>query len=337
MAIPLLAALLTFQANDVKVYENKPTDLKFNYPAEWKLKKDRLYDEFTFQIDGKAVSVQVMVTEMNYPKDHWQEVNKEVNQNNNREVLRQWEEELLGVPLLLIRVRDSHKAEPQIIVTGLLYGARQQKMLFRLYAPEGIAPQAESTWTNVLLSANTVSGILPGEANPTGTTQVPVNTNQDVKVSVITPPTSKPEKPIRGDGKVKIDESSGLMMFFPTAWSYKDGELSRPETKVKVTYGIGDDRAARSAWLKVCGTALGRISKVNSRTESELKFTRAGFNGSVLNRTGSAGDLEERQWIVYGWSGGYYYTLEWIGSQLEFDKVKDALAELYQLSAVAPE
>lgn len=337
MVISLIATVMAFQANDVKVYESKPTDLKFSYPSEWKLKKDRLSDEFSFVVEGKPVTVQVMVTEMSYPKEHWQEVNREINNTSNRQVLRQWEEELLGVPLLLMRVRDTNKAEPQIILTGLLYGARAQKMLFRLNAPEAISAQAESIWTNVLLSSNTISGVMPGEATNGGTTQVPVNTNPDGKVSIITPPTKKPEKPVRGEGKVKIDESSGLMMYYPPAWTFKDGEMSRPEAKVKVTHGVGDERVARSAWLKVCGGALNRISAVVSRHETEIKYTRAGFQGSTLHRVGAAGDYEETQWIVYGWSAGYYYVLEWSGAKSDFDKAKDALAELYQLSAVAPE
>lgn len=338
MVIPFIATLLAFQATDVKVYESKPTDLKFSYPADWKLKKDRLYDEFSFEIEGKPVTVQVMVTQMNYPKDHWQTVNREVNENNYRQVLKQWEEELLGVPLLLLRVRDTAKAEPQIIVTGLLYSSRQDKMLFRLNANESVAAQAESIWTNVLLTSNTISGVLPNVPNGGTTTNVPVNTSGgDSNVQVIAPPTNKPDKSVRGEAKVKIDQSSGLMMFFPTTWSFKDNSLTRESTKVTVTHGIGDERVARSAWLKVCGGALNRINAVVSRKETEPKYTKAGFKGSVMTRTGAVGDYEEFQWIVYGWSGGYFYTIEWSGTPADYEKAKDALAELYQLTAVAPE
>lgn len=338
MVIPLIATMLAFQANDVKVYESKQTDLKFSYPADWKLKKDRLYDEFSFNVEGKPVTVQVMVTQMNYPKDHWQTVNREVNENNYRQVLKQWEEELLGVPLLLLRVRDTAKAEPQIIVTGLLYSNRNDKMLFRLNANESVAAQAENIWTNVLLSSNTISGVLPSEANGGTTTTVPVNTNGgEANVSVITPPTHKPDKTVRGESRVKVDGSSGLIMYHPATWTYKDDVLVRETVKVKVSHGIGDERIARSAWLKVCGGALNRINAVVSRTETEPKYTKAGMRGSTLNRVGAAGDYEEYQWVVYGWSAGYYFVLEWSGTPADYEKTKDALAELYQLTAVAPE
>lgn len=334
----LAAAILGMRIQENKVYDNQTADIKFEYPAAWTLKRDRLYDELTFKVNDKTVIVQLMSTEMDFPKEEWQSVNREVNQQNNREVIRQWEEELLGVPLLLMRVRDSKPQEPQIILSGLLYGARKQKFLFRLYAPESVAESAEQQWHTVLLSSNTLSGKLPSEALPAENPSATIDTGGgEVRVEILKPATGEPSKAEWGTVSTLVDEQHGLHFYSPEGWTFKENSLSNGAIRVNLVVGLGSDQVVRTAWLKQSGEALDRLAKVTSRIESEPAFTKAAFKGGTLIRRGVSEDKEIVQWLAYGASNGNFFILEWSGTPAEFEAAKDSLAQLHQYAAVAPQ
>lgn len=339
MTLTLLAATcLMSLGQDTKVYDNKVADIKFNYPSAWSLKRDRLYDELTFKVDGRPVIVQLMATEMNYPKEHWQEVTKDVNLQNDRQVTKQWEEELLGVPLLLTRVRDAKQTEPQIIFTGLLYGARPQKFLFRMYAPESVAAAAEQQWYSVLLTSNTISGKLPSETIPNNGTNATVEPQPgEVKVSILKPEVNKPDKPTWGSNNLLVDSQRGLHFYAPADWTFNEGQLALRDVRLKLTVDLGSEQTARSAWLKACGQALDRLDKVGKRSETDPGFTKAAFHGAAMTRAGESGSEQRMQWIAYGWSSGNYFILEWNGTLAQFESAQPMLKELYQVAAVAPQ
>ncbi|MFM9874596.1 MAG: hypothetical protein ACKVQS_14165 [Fimbriimonadaceae bacterium] len=340
MIVPILCAAVAFQDAPVKVYSNATTDIKLKYPSNWNLKKEKYADELRFKVDGKEVYVELMGIEMNFPSQHWQDVTREINTNNDRAVLRQWEEELLGVPLLLTKVRDIGKAEVEIAITGLVLSNRSQKMLFRLHSPESVASSAEEQWNKVLLTADTISGKLPSETIATqsggdgGTATVATTPG---KVQVIEPKTGGPKAIKRGSVRTMLDENRGTFLYVSEGWTLNDDVISNGAMRLQFGTGIGDERVARGAWLKECGAALGRLTKVGNRVEPELKFRESGFYGTFLERRGTTADGEEVQWVAYGSQSGYYFTLSWSGTALEFKSSKDARDELFEHLAIAAE
>ncbi len=333
----LTAALLGLGRQETKVYDNQTADIKFEYPAQWNLKRDRLYDELSFKIDDRTVVVQLMSTDLEIPKDEWQSVNREVNQQNNREVIRQWEEELLGVPLLLMRVRDNKTEEPQIILSGLLYGARKQKFLFRLYAPEGVAAAAESQWHAVLLSSNTLSGKLPSETLPEDPTATVTPPTGEIRVDILRPNTGEPTQPEWGAINHLVDEQRGLHFYTPEGWRFAEGKLSSGAISVTLSVDSGSEAATRTAWLTKTGATLDKLSAVTRRAETEPGFTKAGFRGASLVRHGTAEGREIVQWMAYGSFSGNFFILEWSGTPTQFEAAREQLDNLYQVAAVAPQ
>lgn len=342
MMVPILCAAIAFQDAKLKVYSNPTTDIRLKYPEDWNLKKDKFSDELRFKVDGKEVYVELMGIEMNFPPQHWQDVTREINTNNDRSVLRQWEEEFLGVPLLLTKVRDLGKPEIEIAITGLVLSNRTQKFLFRLHSPESVAQSAEEQWNKVMLSADTISGKLPSEAIATPTTNnsggggASVSTTPG-KIQVIEPKFGPPKVVRRGSVRSVLDESRGTFLYLSEGWALKDGILSNGSVQLKFGTGIGDERVARSEWLKECGISLGRLNVVVSRVEPELKYRESGFRGTYLERRGKTTDGDEVQWIAYGWQSGYLYTLSWTGTELDFKSSKDARTELFEHLAIAAE
>lgn len=324
-----------------KVWSNPTTDIKLTYPSAWSLKKDKYIDELKFKVGDKDVRVELTGIEMNFPASHWQEVVREINSNNDRSVLRQWEEEFLGVPLVLTRVRDISTSEPEIVITGLLMSRRNMKFMYRLYAPEGVIQEAENQWSQVLMSADSVSGKLPSEQLPEGTEQgnsnVTVNTQNPGKVQVIQPKTEAPKEIKRGSVRLPLDAERGTFIYLPEGWELKDSVLSNGSIQLQLSEGIGDERLAKSNWLKQCGSALDQLSKVTGRVEPEASWTQSGFKGSYLERRGTSGDQELVQWVAYGWSAGYFYSVSWSGSELDLKNDREKLVELRNLLAIAPE
>jgi len=341
MIVPILCAAVAFQDVSLKEYTSPTTDMRLKYPSNWSLKKDRYADELRFKVDGKDVYVELMGIEMNFPAQHWQDVTREINTNNDRAVLRQWEEELLGVPLLLTKVRDMGKAEIEISITGLILSNRTQKMLFRLHAPESVAPSAEEQWNKVMLSADTISGKLPSESAPTTTPEngggsATVSTTPG-RVQIIEPKIGPPKTVKRGSVRMPLDVDRGTFLYLNEGWDMKEGTLSNGSTLLQFGQGIGEERVARSEWLKVCGSALGRLNTITGRVEPEPKYRESGFRGSFLERRGTTADGSEVQWVAYGWMGGYFYTLNWAGTELEFKSTKEAREKLLESLAIAAE
>jgi hypothetical protein len=338
--IGMLATLiLGMQSGDTKDYSNVQADIKLRYPSEWSLKRDKSADRFEFKAGGKTVMVEVMAIPMNYPAGHWQQVNAEINTSSTRAVLRQWEEEYLGVPMLFTRVRDIGKGEPIVILSGLMMSNRPNKFLFRVETVEGAASLAEDEWKKVLLSADTISGKLPSESLPaptgTNTTTTPPAQDNPGKIHILGPKSGAPEKPVRGEAKLPIDEQRGLSLYLPKEWQLQESGLVNGSTVVKFRHGVADEPAARKEWLKDCGSLLSRLSAVSSRTESEPAYTKAAFHGSVLERLGASESGAEMQWIAYGWATGYYYTLSWTGTETAYKSAKPNLEKLRQSLAVA--
>ena len=322
----------------MKNYENKVLDLKFQHPAEWRVRKERLYDTFEFRIEGTLVRVQLLVTQMSASKEHWQKVNLDINSQNGRQVLRQWEEELLNVPLLMTKVREGEPGNVTISLSGLLLSVRQDKLLFRLYAPENVAEQAEAAWFKVLLSADSLSGKLPSETPATAEDPKTKPNDNPPPVVVMRPEANRPGKIERGPIRVQVDANAGLFAYLPTGWEAKDGRLHHT-SGLSVSLGVttGEEALGRREYLRLGGTMLKELATVGQREELEPKANRAGSKVTRLTRNGTNADGKAvNQWIAFGFEGGYSWVIGWSGTSEEFAKQKAALTDLAdRLSVIA--
>lgn len=345
MPITTLIAGILLSPQATKVYEAKEIDLKFSYPDAWKLRKERLYDILEFNVDGQLVKVQIMKTVMTYPKEHWQQVMKEVNSQSGRVLLKQWEEELLGVPLLLTRYNEGEGTSTRQVLSGLLYGARDEKLNFRLTSPEPVAEGAQKMWFDVMLGMSTVSGRMPGEKPPKEDKPEkpkPDSRNPEAddpvrrgegrkgdKTYVLKPIEQGPPKIELAPKRVVADAGRGIYAYMPEAWALESDKIVHSSgTAIGFTAMTGDQNQVKKEYLRAGSAALAKMDKVTDRQESKPGYNAAGFVVSEMSRSGTSATGNMASWTAYGWSAGYGWVLSWTGTPEELAKLKPELSAL---------
>lgn len=316
----LIGIALGLTQDRTRTYEDRSTDLILTYPESWKMEKQRYATVFQFPVQNENVIVRILKTDQRYPAEHWQSSVKMVEETNGNEVLEQWTEDLLGVPLLMTRYREQRGAVRSIVLVGLLYAKTPEKMSFRVIAPETVAQEAEQVWRNVLVSARTVSGKLPEREEP----------GSAAPVEVVPPGRERPTKSVtiggnsaaeagsayKGPVRVTADADRGLFAYLPEGFTL-DGTKLKPADgswTLEMAYGVGDLESSKAGWLRQCSMGRTPLTTVERRHEPKPKVGAAGFTLMEMVRTGRVEETPSVQLVVLGWSGGLAYTAEFRGS-----------------------
>jgi hypothetical protein len=170
-------------------YVNDELGLAFDHPKDWKISRVKVknntkivitdpkswrpakYDSttrFLIPIPGAAEKgvLEIFAATFNQDEDTWQTVQRDINQKMNRTIVRQWSEEILGVPLLMTKIEAKDKGLDTITETGLMYSATPRKLIFRLSASPDNFDKADYEWRQVLPSVRTTDGQLPSAEDP---------------------------------------------------------------------------------------------------------------------------------------------------------------------------
>lgn len=98
--------------------------------------------------------------------EKWQQIQADANRNLKRDVERQWQQEILGVPLLLTRIAFVQDGAAKSAITGLLYNAAPYKLLFRLTGPTASFDSAQYEFTKAMETLRTTNDTLPTAQEP---------------------------------------------------------------------------------------------------------------------------------------------------------------------------
>lgn len=185
----LLALALSAVAQEPTANPSTFTDptlgLSFTHPANWtqvksepakpakgKGKKNgKSADDgsvrFSIPLDNSAPA-ELTITPASFSgaPEKWQQFQVDANRNLKREVERQWEQEVLGVPMLLTKINYTEEGVQKTTVTGLLYNAAAYKLLFRLTGPTASFDAAQFQFNQALESLRTTSDTLPTAQEP---------------------------------------------------------------------------------------------------------------------------------------------------------------------------
>lgn len=144
-------------------------NLQFERPAEWKpgpppLKKgqrpakDTIF--FTVPIkDSKEVAyLELVRTSFSGKIETWQSVQAEAFNQTKREVVRQWQQDILNVPMLFTKGVGIDGSTPRTYVAGLMYVRGPYKMLVKLNAPSAVFDQVNSEVLASFESLRTIDG-----------------------------------------------------------------------------------------------------------------------------------------------------------------------------------
>ncbi len=312
MALALLAATLLTTPQDVSdkaVYRDDRLGVSFEYPKAWQVRRERLFSTVVLPLDGgKTAQVQIFSAVFRQKAEEWQSVLKEVNTSMGRTVARQWQEEILGVPMLLTKVEYSDEGRATAALIGLLYSRTAEKFQFRLVAEQAVYDQAETQWREAMLTLRTVSGTLPPAEDPA----------QPVKV--IEPPKrervwARPEAKrgaLRGPVRIAWKAEDGsYTLFLPAGWSSgADGTVVHPRLtgSVRVAVASGSAPAALERFNRSVLESLGQFQAVAVRSDAPPKAMRSGAEVATVLRRGTAAGSP----LAVGHALGFCETCYWL-------------------------
>lgn len=307
-----LALLAVGQAKDLRTYKDDSLGLEFSYPKTWDVRKERLFSVIEFKTKaGDPVKIQLIDTAYRSDAKKWQQLQVEINEVSKRQVLKQWEEELLGVPLLLTRVSEVVGGETKVTLIGLLYSRTVEKLNFRVSSSSGAADQAEADWRQALLTLRTISGAIPKPEAPGTSVEFPTAPPQKPKKEDIWAPKSKAlPKVAKAPNRQRVE---GWDFYMPEGWKVTGETATHDGLKGKIALraAAGNANQARAGWLRTGGLSLQDFTKVDSREDQPAYPNGAGFGVLVGRRWGSSANGPLIAVYAIGWNDDKFWTLDY--------------------------
>lgn len=254
----------------------------------------------------------------NSEKDVWQLGQKSINERMKREVMRQWEEEFLGVPMLLTKVSFVDKEGPQILLTGLIYSRTAKKLMFRLAASPDDYDKAEFAWRETMNTFRTGSAWEAEDPSKKPDPKAPPRTllpkpvvtkanSLDNEVKITKPPVAiaatiagrKVEVRIPGEWAGKVQEDGSIVLSHPEV----GGTL-----RLTLASSLDSDPPQRALLISSSKT-LNDFQKVSKRDESAPAKNKAGAMVSAVWRTGTQAQGDLFTCDAASTSGDYYFLL----------------------------
>jgi hypothetical protein len=341
----LLGVSLQAQA---KTFSNADLDLSFQHPGNWKVSTGKKGDskfEIPLSGGGKA-TLEIFAIPFREPAERWQEYQMMANQNLKRTVDRQWQEEILGSPLLMTRIFYSVKSEPMATLVGLMYRAYPKKMNFRLTSSSAGYEEAEKSWRDALMTLRTMTGKMPEAENPdriVDVTPVVKKPDHEKKVTVLSAKDPAPGRLFKGRVKVPCKAAGkDVELRLPDGWSAVPAEngftLSRKglngQLRLEVA-GTLDSPTAERALVAATGRTLAEFAEVTTRIEPRPETTKSGARMAFVRREGKSKDGPLIVVHAYGASGEFYWLLEYRATDPKaYRKDAGALENLMQSASV---
>ncbi|MBX3110370.1 MAG: hypothetical protein KF857_00035 [Fimbriimonadaceae bacterium] len=330
-----LAMLAIVQAKDMRTYRDESLGLEFQHPKAWAVRKERLFSVIEFKTkSGQPVKVQIIDTAYRSDAEKWQSLQRDISETSKRQVLKQWTEELLGVPLLLTRTSEVVGAETRVTLIGLLYSRTAEKLNFRVSSSAAASDEAEAEWRSALLTIRTVSGVVPKAEAPGTKVETPVKPTKPKSETVWNPKLQAPPKTGKATNRQRVEKWDYYM---PEGWTVTGEVAKHAGLKGTVTLraATGNAVQARNSWLRIGGVSLAEFTKVDHREETAPYPNRAGVGVLVGRRwgQGTAGPL----YAVYalGWSDDKFWLLDYRAvSKADYEADKDLVQDLIDRMSV---
>lgn len=328
----LLLVMAVQSVQDKAVYKDNHLGLQFEHPKSWKVRRDRYSAVFEFTVDGgQTATVQLFSAKYKDTADTYQLIQAEINKSMKRTIDRQWQEEFLGVPMLLTKISYVEGGKPMSTLTGLLYTSYEEKMNFRLTVPAEGAEKAEAAWHDVLLTLRTISGELPDPENP----DKPAVKPEPPKSSTVLTPKTVNNKTVRGS--VETEFSAGdtkFKLYLPEGWTISGTTLKAPgitgTLELNVAVGLPEE-----AGKQLVQAAAGTLSEFQSVSIREDPKPLAAKSGAVVGEVVRIGTSKDHP-LVIGHIVGSCEAVYWIVTYRNADvgsykKDKKELTNLMQL------
>ena len=243
---------------------------------------------------------------------------------DKKQVVKQWREQILGVPLLLTKTTYEDAAGPEVTLLGLVYSRTPYKMLFRLTAIDTEYDSAEAQLRQVLQTLHTTSGDLPVAEDPNHPLDASAYqnvVNKAPKVLVMSTPHPDATKAKKGEVAVSATVSGQKTLFtIPAGWTADapaaDGTIAlhNPTVTGTVTITLAsviDSDPPGSAMLKASAASLNQFNKVDKRNETTDDFSTAGDATDTIWRMGAGANGPLTTCDAFGSMDEFYWLLSY--------------------------
>ena len=217
-----------------KTFSEKGIGVMFDYPETWTYKgaDKKNPARFTIPIEGGGTGeLKIIDLEFRGTPANFQETQATMIGRLGGNVVRQNQLEVLGVPLLLTKLRQNGANGDTTTLVGLLYAATPKKFNFRLTGPSDRFDALEYQWQSALETLRTDTGALPQTEN--GQKPKPAKTAGDVPLGPDGKPVPPPVKDVRTElaprpmqknykGPVSAELAAGsqpAMLYLPAGWT----------------------------------------------------------------------------------------------------------------------
>lgn len=308
-------------AQEVKTYRDPATGLAFGYPTSWEYKRSKHSADFAFRMnDGSTATVQIFNIQFRQEKSLWQQLQRDVAEQMRRRVQRQWEEQILGVPLILTRIDFVEGEKEMSTLVGLLYTATKEKMNFRVTSTAGTAQAAEDAWRQALISLRTLSGELPVAEDPTKPLPNPDKTSTGQSITRLTPEGNS--DPARTKNVHRLS-SLGLQLdvYLPEGWVLEPAEdtinVKHPKLlgSATIRFSAGSRAQVQGVLNEANGSSFGRFKLVTMRDDPRPAVKKSGsFVASTLRIGPGAQEPTAIAWHIVGTSGSVVWRIDYATS-----------------------
>lgn len=350
----LFAALIAMghPAQDTATFSDSVLGLAFTHPKTWtQVKKTKDTVRYSIPIDGSAggAELEIIRSPFSADKELWQTIQVRANETLQREVVRQWEQDIFQVPMLFTQVNWTDKGTPKTTMSGLYYTRTPLKMLVRLTAPSGDFEKVRYEFQTALESLRTLDGAAPKEDDgsakyepkkkpePPPVKPTIIDTGKrDVKYvkAPVTVPLTVSTKPVTlhlPEGwKSEVDESGKVTL--------KHEKLSAPIV-LEVRYGL-DSEPPNEALTKRAASSLNDFKAGIVREDKYPKENRGGCVVGTVSRTGKTEGGDLLTFDAAGLQGDFYFLMSFRGttnSTFAADKkLIRELLDLVSLEATTP-
>ncbi|HZH98107.1 MAG TPA: hypothetical protein VEX38_03980, partial [Fimbriimonadaceae bacterium] len=334
---------------ETATYSNVDLNISFTHPKAWIVENEKTNSKITIPLEGseQKATLEIYSIAFNADTEIWQATQKNIFQQMKAEVLDQWKEEILRVPLLLTKARMETNGVPMITVAGLVYSATPRKLSFRLVAPASDFEKADFQWRTAQQTIRTLDGTLPQVEDPT---RKP--TPEDLRpVGKLPPrkttwkaPSAADQPAVKGEVATEVQvggQSARLLV--PAGWTVEKGEsaitlknagISSP-VSVSV-YSTLDSGMPGRALFQASGRQLGQFAKVIKREEKGPMMSKSHSEIVYIFRSGSAeGGKSFYSAEAAGANGNLYWILTWTGSDAAaYARDRAALENLIQIMSI---
>lgn len=280
---------------------------------------------FYVPANGRTANLEIYGVMWAQTPDLWETNQVDANNALKRQVVKQWREEILGVPLLLTKIAYEDAATgPTNAIIGLVYSRTPYKMLFRLTCIDTDYDAADFELRQALQSLRTTSGAMPLPEDPNhpldASAYVKV-VNKAPKVWSMTTAQPDPAKVKKGEVLVNaIIANTKSILSMPAGWTADapaaDGTITLHNAAVTGAVVISlasvlDSDPPQAAILKASAASLDAFTKVDKRHETQHGFTTAGAATDTIWREGAGANGALTTCEAYGATGEQYWLLRY--------------------------